>query len=316
VQILDFFDGMKMDRVEENPIQQKNIENLNPVESEKDNKDSCSISVSELSAKEKEQSQKQKKPYDYVAGKEDNDKEKVIKIYSKALSYIVYRTDRAIRIDIDDEHKDAKGIGERHYCLSVNLARIYSWLPEDLSKSESINRLVARAITANAAGLTEDAKKILAQAEDRLVKLKTIQGRLQYTLSALTLVLFVFFISFYNGLSSAPILFNIVLLGSLGGVLSIALGFSSLEIDLDASGNVNCLIGCSRILIAIAASIFSYFAIQTDVAFSFVSKAPGNSGFYMIAMVAGFAEMLVPNIMSNLVKEGGEKQKNKASPTL
>lgn len=306
---------MKMGTVEEKTTQQKSIDNLSSVESEKDNKDGFSISENELSDKEKAQSQRQIKPYDYVAGIEDNDKEKVIKIYSKALSYIVYRTDRAIRIDIDDEHKDAKGIGERHYLLSVNLARIYSWLPEDLSKTESINRLVARAITANAAGFPEDAKKILAQAEDRLVKLKTIQGRLQYTLSALTLVLFVFLISLYNGLSSAPILFNIVLLGSLGGVLSIALGFSSLEIDLDASGEVNCLIGSSRILIAIAASIFSYFAIQADVAFSFVAKAPENSGFYMIAMVAGFAEMLVPNIMSNLVKDGGEKQKSKTDTT-
>lgn len=220
----------------------------------------------------------------------------------------MYRTERAIRIDIDDEHKDAKNLGDRHYKLSISLARIYSLLPETLSKTESINRLVARAITANIVGHYEDAKQILAQAEDRLVKLKTIQGRLQYTLSALALVLIVFMISLFNGLATAPILFNIVLLGSLGGVLSIALGFSSLEIDLDASDRVNCLIGCSRILIAIAASVFSYFAIRTDVAFSFVAKAPDNSGFYMVAMVAGFAEMLVPNIMSNLMKEGGEQK--------
>lgn len=201
-----------------------------------------------------------------------------------------------------------KVIGERHYNLSVSLARIYSLLPETLSNSESINRLVARAISANAVGRHEEAKQILCQAEDRLVKLKTIQGRLQYTLSALALVLIVFIISLLNGLANAPILYNIVLLGSLGGVLSIALGFSSLEIDLDASGKVNCLIGCSRILIAIAASVFSYFAIRTDVAFSFVANAPDNSGFYMVAMVAGFAEMLIPNIMSNLMTEGGEQK--------
>jgi hypothetical protein len=263
---------------------------------------------------ESSQSSTHIKPYDFKPGTNDNAHEQIEKIYSKSLSSVVYRTDRAIRIDIDDEHKDALEIGNRHYRLSINLARIYSLLPEDLSSTESINRLVARAITANAAGLPDDAKQILAQAEDRLVKLKTIQGRLQYTLSALTLVLFVFLISLCNGLTTAPILFNIVLLGSLGGVLSIALGFSSLEIDLDASGKVNCLIGCSRILIAIAASIFSYFAIQTDVAFSFVAKAPNNSGFYMIAMVAGFAEMLVPNIMSNLMKEGGDKKQNSPDP--
>lgn len=274
------------------------------------NKSTPQNSNEELSEQERRQSKRQIKPYDYKAGSKDNDDEQVIKIYTKSLGYIVYRTDRAIRMDIDDEHKDAKSIVDRHFLLSVNLARIYSWLPEDLSKSESINRLVARAITANAAGFPEDAKQILAQAENRLIKLKTIQGRLQYTLSAFTLVFIVFIISLCNGLSSAPILFNIILLGSLGGVLSIALGFSSLEIDLDASCGVNCLIGCSRIIIAIAASIFSYLAIQTDVAFSFVAKAPENSGFYMIGMIAGFAEMLIPDIMSNLIKEGSERKQS------
>lgn len=287
----------------QNPIKPNEIARVDQMESENKLVNSASG-----------QSSTNIKPRDFKPGTKDNAHEQIEKIYSKSLSTVVYRTDRAIRIDIDDEHNDALEIGNRHYRLSINLARIYSLLPEDLSSTESINRLVARAITANAAGLSDDAKQILAQAEERLVKLKTIQGRLQYTLSALTLVLFVFFISLCNGLTTAPILFNIVLLGSLGGVLSIALGFSSLEIDLDASGKVNCLIGSSRILIAIAASIFSYFAIQTDVAFSFVAKAPNNSGFYMIAMVAGFAEMLVPNIMSNLMKEGGDKKQNPPDP--
>lgn len=284
------------------------LESSEAMEAMENTEDAPTSVAEELSDKEKLQLQKQLKPYDYKVKIKDNDKERVRKIYSKSLSFIVYRTERAIRIDIDDEHKDAKKLGDRHYKLSINLARIYSLLPETLSKSESINRLVARAITTNAVGHYEDAKQILAQAEDRLVKLKTIQGRLQYTLSALALVLIVFMISLYNGLENAPILYNIVLLGSLGGVLSIALGFSSLEIDLDASGKVNCLIGCSRILIAIAASVFSYFAIRTDVAFSFVAKAPDNSGLYMVAMVSGFAEMLIPNIMSNLMKEGGEQK--------
>lgn len=301
-----------MESVETKDALQDCIEEVSSVEADKKDENTSSKPNENLTEDEIKQSRIQIKPYDYKAGIKDNDDEEVIKIYAKSLSFIVYRTDRAIRIDIDDEHSDAQSIGNRHYGLSVNLARIYSLLPENLSSSESINRLVARAITANAAGRPEDAKQILAQAEDRLIKLKTIQGRLRYTLSALTLVLIVFVISLCNGLASAPILFNIILLGSLGGVLSIAIGFSSLEIDLDASNTVNCLIGCSRILIAIAASIFSYYAIRTDVAFSFVANAPDSSGFYMIAMVAGFAEMLIPNIMSNLMKEGGEK-KSRAS---
>ena len=64
-----------------------------------------------------------------------------------------------------------------------------------------------------------------------------------------------------------------------------------------------CSSDLSRILIAITASLFSYFAIKSEIAFGFVSKIQENYGIYLIAMVAGFAEMLVPNIMNNLAKD-------------
>lgn len=248
------------------------------------------------------------KPFDYKIGIEDPDGLKVAKIYAKMQGYVVYRTDASIRIDIDDDHKKCLEYIFNHHRIGVDLAKIYSLLPEKLSHSESINRLIGRAITTNASGNLDAAKSILSQAEERLIKLKTIRGRLWYTLSAFALVFCIFLSSLFFGFERAPLLVNMALCGGLGGVMSIAIGFSSLEIDLDASTSVNCLIGCSRILIAMTAAIFSYFAIKSDVAFSFVSKAPDNSGFFMIAMVSGFAEMLVPNIMSNLVKEGSNNQ--------
>lgn len=140
---------------------------------------------------------KQLKPYDYKIGGTDNDNLPIRKIYSKLLGYTVYRTDNAIRIDIDDDHEHCDTFSKNHQMLSVDLARIYSWLPEELSGSESINRLVGRAITTNASGNNEAAKAILAQAETRIIKLKTIEGRLQYTLSAFTLVFTVFILSLF-----------------------------------------------------------------------------------------------------------------------
>ncbi|SEC73148.1 hypothetical protein FIV41_14680 [Pseudomonas marginalis] len=256
-----------------------------------------------------------KKPYDYKIGARDNDDVKIRKIYAKHPGWVVYRTDSAIRIDIDDKDPDILLYAENHYKLAADLARIYSWLPEKLSGTESINRLVGRAITTNIVGNTEVAKNILMQAEGRLFKLKTIQGRLQYTLSAFLLVAILLLLSGIYGFQSAPLLLNIALCGALGGVLSIALGFSKLEIDLDASKFVNCLIGCSRILIAITAAIFSFFAIKSNIAFSFVEKSPENTGYFMVAMISGFIEMLVPSIMSNLAKEAPNQPINSSLTT-
>ncbi len=246
------------------------------------------------------------KPYDFKTGGVDNDGDRVEKIYAKSPEFVVYRTERSIRLDMDDDSENLTTYLHNHQKIGVDLARIYSWLPESLSWSEAINRQIARAMTTNVSGNYDDAKLMLAHAEDRIVKLKVIQGRLLYTLSAFFLVFIAFVFAILLPFSGYEVLSKVALCGSLGGVLSIATGFSTMEIDIDANVPTNCLIGGSRIIIAIAAALFSYFAIQSDVAFSFVKNISTNHGIYMIAMVAGFAEMLVPNIMNNLVKESGE----------
>ncbi|MEQ5834943.1 hypothetical protein [Marinobacter sp. NFXS9] len=248
-------------------------------------------------------SENQMKPYDYKVGCKDNDNVLVKKIYAKLPDFVVYRTDSAIRVDIDDDSKKIEEIKSNHTKLGVDLARIYSWLPESLSWSESINKQIARAMVTNILGNFDDGKEMLRHAEERIVKLKTIQGRLQYTLSAFVLVLIIFFVSILMPDENSTILSQVILCGALGGVLSIAVSLSKLNIDIDANWQMNCLIGGSRILVAITASLFSYFAIKSNVAFSFVNEVETSYGVFMIAMVAGFAEMLIPNIMNNIAKE-------------
>ncbi|GAB0150169.1 hypothetical protein McPS_29090 [Marichromatium sp. PS1] len=250
------------------------------------------------------------KPYDYKQGCKDNDDVFVKKIYAKMPDFVVYRTDSAIRIDIDDDSEKVEEIKSNHVKIGVDLARIYSWLPESLSWSESINKQIARAIVSNILGSFDEAREMLKHAEDRIIKLKTIQGRLQYTLSAFSIVLVIFLISILYPFGESAIFSQVMLCGALGGVLSIAVGLSKLNIDIDANWQMNSLIGGSRILIAVTASLFSYFAIKSNIAFSFVNEIESNYGIFMVAMVAGFAEMLIPNIMNNLAKENDGYGKN------
>jgi hypothetical protein len=257
-------------------------------------------------ADEKNSNPKQKKPYDYKIDGLDNNGEKINKIYSKLPAFVVYRTENAIRIDIDDDHKDCESLKQKHMAIGVDLGRIYSWLPEKLGDSEPINKQIARAMTTNVIGNHDDAKTLLKHAEERIIKKKTITGRLQYTSSAFFLVFILAFVvsafTYWLGSGKVDVLYYIALCGSLGGLLSISIGFSTLEIDIDATQITNYLIGCSRILIAITAAIFSYFAIKSEIAFTFIGRSPENYGLYMIAMISGFIEMLIPNIMSNLAK--------------
>ena len=270
----------------------------------------------------------QLKPYDYKLGILDNDGKKVKKIYSKAPGYIVYRTDNSIRLDMDDENPKLEEYAGNHYKLSVELAKIYSLLPEVLSHTESINRLVGRAITMNVAGHCNDAKTVLKQAEARLIKLNTIQGRLQYIFGAFFLSLIIFLISLLPSISTFldkswqvsfhkdfQLFSNIILCGALGGILSIAISYRTLNVDVYADSSTNRLIGFSRISIAAIASIFVFFAIKAKLIFAFVNEQSDFNGFYAFAMIAGFIEMFVPNIMNNLAKSSKAQREENTTPT-
>lgn len=252
----------------------------------------------------------QKKPNEFMVGGSDNDGSVIVKIYFKSLDYVVYRTKSAIRIDFADACSSLDTYMSNHHRLSVELARIYSWLPESLSWSEAINRQIARAIVVNIQGMRNNAVTMLAHAEDRILKLKLIQGRLQYTISSLAvaalfwLVLVLFQLPC---LRKDEVYAAVSLCGALGGVLSVAIGYSKLEIDIDANSWTNCLVGASRIFISIIAALFVYFAVTSGAALSFFGKVSSLNGVYLACMIAGFSERLVPNIMSNVSTKISER---------
>lgn len=247
-----------------------------------------------------------KKPNDFKIDDLDNDGNIVERIYLKSQEYVVYRTQNAIRIDMDDDGPNTETYMTEHQKLGVMLARIYSWLPEKLSWSEPINRQIARAIAVNVKGNHDDAITMLTHAEERIINLKTILGKLIYTTSsfAIAFIALVFLIFFHEyGASDYALYSGIVFCGALGGFLSVSIGYSSLRIDIDANTATNCMIGASRILIAISAALFLYFAIASGILLSFIGKMNSNEGIFFISMIAGFSEMLVPSIMSNLTEK-------------
>lgn len=251
------------------------------------------------------------KPNDFRLNEVDNDGSKVERIYYKSLEYVVYRTRNAIRIDFDDNLPSLKNYSDNHHKLGVQLARIYSWLPESLSWSEPINRQIARAIVVNIMGKEDDAKQMLDHAEIRIKKLKEIQGKLEYTLSSFAVVAVMLILLIILPLVCEGAYFiylAVAFCGALGGALSVATGYGSLEIDIDATTATNCLIGASRIVIAMSAAIFMYFAITSEVLLAFLGKIDSNVGIFLASIMAGFSERMVPNILSNMAENAESKK--------
>ncbi len=257
---------------------------------------------------DKEMTIKQKKPNEFIVDEKDNAGDSINRIYYKSPDYVVYRTEGAIRIDFDDESTNLEKYSANTGKIAVELARIYSWMPEKLSWSEPINRQIARSLSENAKGNDEAAKQMLLHAESRIKMLKTINGRLQYTISGYVVALVVFVVMLVLNIyaqdfqSSVGVYYEyskIALCGALGGILSVSLGFPKLTIDIDANFLTNCLVGASRLVISVSAAVFSYFALKSGIAFSFLANDELKYGIYVVAMISGFSEMLIPNMMSN-----------------
>ena len=154
-------------------------------------------------------------------------------------------------------------------------------------------------------GKIDDAKSILSGAENRLIRLRCLQGRLQYLISAflVTFIPLIFLLGFYfiPFFKDRPSFFSFALIltcGAMGGFLSVSLNVWKLDIDLDASRQINCAAGSSRILIAMVASIFAYFAIKSQLILSILSDS--NYGIYLASFASGFSESFIPNVIRKL----------------
>ena len=102
------------------------------------------------------------------------------------------------------------------------------------------------------------------------------------------------------------------IMGSLGALLSTAVGLRSLKIDASASLVMNWVYGGQRMLVGVLGAIVLYLAIRAGIASDLIPGLPtdpasdGSFGYYKLSFVsvmAGFSERLVPNLLD---REPGE----------
>lgn len=242
---------------------------------------------------------------DFAVGECDSAGEKIEVIYQLRPDFAVYRTQGKIHLHVDDDNPNLDALLSRHQAIYMKLTRVYSLLPADLSDTERINSDVARAVAANLTDRQELAVETLEGAETRIKKYITLKGRLVYAYSCvLTLLAVVAIAMFVRWIDDSSLYMygKIATCGALGGFLSVAYRLSKLDIDYDADGKMNALMGSSRILIASVASIFAYFLVQSGIAFKFFT-AGDDSGMYgvlAVAMAAGFSEGMVPGFIKSI----------------
>lgn len=258
-------------------------------------------------------------PLDYKEGSNDPDGMKIEVVYTRTDEYVIYRGKKGVlQYYIADENlpKEERIYAKRILEIGDEMAKVYSLQPQELSSVEVINKQIGRAMSQCLEGRTDTAKKLLNDASRRLIRLRCLQTRLNYLLSAAFTAsipfVMVMLIKFFNLFPTFPEFFfysKIFAFGALGGFLSVSLNVWQLDVDLDAGRSFNFAAGCSRIFIAIAAAFVAYYAIRAKLIFGTIQE--NDYGTYVALIVAGFSESFIPNILTNLSERTVEKETEK-----
>ena len=265
---------------------------------------------------DKEKTKGSHDPLDYKEGSNDPDGMKIEVVYTRTDEYVIYRGRKGVLqyyIAAENLPKDQRIYSQRILEFGNEMATVYSYQPQELSRVELINKQIGRAMTQCFEGNLDVSKKLLVDATRRLIRLRCIQTRLNYLFSAAFTAsvpfVMVMLIRFFNLFPSFPefaFYSKIFAFGALGGFLSVSLNVWQLEVDLDAGRVFNFAAGCSRIFIAVAAAFVAYYAIKAKLIFG--TMQDNHYGTYVALIVAGFSENFIPNILSNFSEKVKEKE--------
>lgn len=234
--------------------------------------------------------------------------------------YVIYRTRKVILWEAPKLQSKSDEFKRNFYEIQAIVSKIISQNPEEVERVETINRLIATGIKLALENEFETSKKVLKEAENRLEGFRAIDARLQYLLGSYHALFASFFallilrvlpdifpqlfINIIDKFSIPQEFFVVIVCGALGGVLSVALRIKEIKIDPDSDVRIA---GVSRIVIAIISSLIIYIALRANIVSPLTQFFVDNDqtpqlidnwkiGF--ASVLAGFAETLVPNILS------------------
>jgi hypothetical protein len=229
----------------------------------------------------------------------------------------------------------------RYALIHRNLTEIYGLQQGRLACREPVNREIARAIMLALEDRSEDARSILNHLRARLRRMRNIEGRTSHLAacmgSMLTALIALVAVSLAADaeqpwlkstivplLGPDLLLLKVIVCGALGAFLSVCLSVEQLEIDPETPRKVHRISGITRLVIGMAAGLVVYLAIgaglvladglSPDIPDGQRLSAKVTAGILLLAVVAGFSEVFVPNILRRVGGDNGNETNGEWRP--
>ena len=248
-----------------------------------------------------ERSETPKKPYYRYAEGDLFSGDVIGEIYSASKDYIIYRRkgDKCITYYYDDNIPDFKANLTKmgHLITKVKACIGYE------NKDKRYLRMVAWFYKQCLLGNTEIANKICNKILSISCSFRKNTARLYYLVSCLAVVALLLIFSFvqdvYIQSNYLEPYLKLMFYGSLGGFVSVSMSIKKLDLDIDYFSWSHTVYGVFRIIISMASAIISYLLIKSGLILS--NLETGNIYiYYLFAVVAGFSESFIPNLLKKM----------------
>lgn len=254
------------------------------------------------------------KTKDFKIGGKDRLNREIVKIYSSNPEFVIYKakteghkkTDKLVSFFIDDDRlKREDRIHYNNYLkIGKEVAKVVSSLPNRFINTDLVDSTYARALNQGLIGNTDLAKEMLTDLGNRLYYMRISEGRIKYHLSCATIVVIFFCISliFFVDINAGfyQKIIPILMCGLIGGFLSVLIDVKAYEVDTYADKYFHFSLALTRMFIASIGSLFIYFCIEAKLIFASLDFVKNGSALYVISIVAGFSETLVPNVLKKI----------------
>ncbi len=231
---------------------------------------------------------------------------KITRIYSTSSKVVLFETNKQGNISYEaDADVDLSCLNSIR-ALDIEIQSILTTTSE--RRKFAPHRAIAHRDCFN--GNTESGVKVLENLLITVKNYRKLKSRLCYMLSA---ILFVVINITLCALANTVwleslnkyivLLYTISTFGSLGGLISILSKIPKLELDINGSNFLQVVDGFSRIFLSMVSSVIIFVLIKSDIVLGALNDIPNNDIFYAFAIISGFSEKFIPDIIKSIEKK-------------
>lgn len=233
--------------------------------------------------------------------------EVITSLYCAKPEYLIFEGDACGEVTVATENIELQN---RCSEISPKISIITELLITKRDKRKFVDQ-IGLAYTEAIEGNLQIANKICDKLITRIELYKANIGRFYYLLSCLAIVLVALLFSYilkkYRLFPEIIPHFYIMTYASIGGFLSVAKDIKKIQIDSSDFGWFQVFYGATRILLSMFSGLIIYVLIKSEIILPSLNSQENIYVTVILAIVAGFSESMVPNLLERIEDEKTKK---------